>query len=179
MSETKRLKASQSPQLKIIRVVIIAPAVAIGKEGLTRIVGADESQFQVVAVIELIAQPVAQGGSQIRVIFLLEGDADGSHQFVMPVPQDLPQTGKRLLGRLAHVADTPQQFPTRLIERTDHHQLALRLHRTVVVEIVHDLLDLLGREEGQLLQLGTRGGVEVEGVLGEFAELVIDILPRG
>ena len=96
MSETKRLKASQSPQLKIIRVVIIAPAVAIGKEGLTRIIGADESQFQVVAVIELIAQPVAQGGSQTGVVLLLKGDTGSRHQFMMPVPQDLPQTGKRL-----------------------------------------------------------------------------------
>ena len=96
MSETKRLKASQSPQLKIVRVVIIAPAVAIGKEGFACIISTHESEFQVVAVIELIAQPVAQGGAQTGVIFLLEGDADGSHQFVMPVPQDLPQTGKRL-----------------------------------------------------------------------------------
>ena len=148
MSETKRLKASQSAQLKIIRVVIIAPAVAIGKEGFTRIVGADESQFQVVAVIELIAHPVAQGGSQISVVFLLEGDADGSHQFVMSVMEDLRQTGEGGFGGFACITDTSQQTATGLVERADHQEFAQRLHRAVVILIVHEFLDLLGREEG-------------------------------
>ena len=179
MTKTQRLKSPQALQLKIKRIVIIAPAVAISKEGLAGIVGPHESQLHVVAIIELIAQPVAQGGTQIVVILLLEGYAGCRHQFMMSIPEDLLQTRERGLGCITHITDTRQQPATRLVERADHQEFALRLHRAIAIQVFHDLLDLLGREERQVLELGTCGRVEVKGVQGEFTELVIDILPHG
>ena len=108
MTETQRRQASQTLQLKINRIVSIAPAVGIGKERFARIIGTHESEFQVVAVIKLIAQPVAQGGAQISVAFLLERDAGSRHQFVMPIPQNLFQAGEGSFGGIARITDTSQ-----------------------------------------------------------------------
>ena len=171
-------------QLQIRRIIVVTPSVASCKKRLTSILCSHETQLHFVAIGKLIAQPVTIRIAQIPLtiaLALIERDACRAHQFVVPILHHVlqPQLSLRVRHlRLVHIYQTAQQAPHAVVERTDHTKFAQRLDGAIAIQILHQLLYLLGREKRQLLELFTRHAVDIQRMLLQFAEQFIGSLPR-
>ena len=100
------------------------------------------------------------------------------HQLVLPVAGDVFEFWQRGRLFLAHVDEKGEQASLGIVEFPDHCQLTERLHPSVSPQVFHDALYLLGREEGQFLQLLACHLIDVHRMLFQFAEQVIRLFPR-
>ena len=92
-------------QLQVGGIVIVSPSVAPSEEGLACILSCHETQLHIVAIRQLVAQPVAIGRTQIALtvaLALVEGDARRGHQLVVPVLRDILQS--QVVPRVCHLA---------------------------------------------------------------------------
>ena len=86
---------------------------------------------------------------------------------------------ERTLLLLAYGQEITQQLLPSVVERGNHEQLAQRLHATIAVAVFHQFLHVLRREERQHLQLFTADGVDVHGMLLQFAQQFEGFFPVG
>ena len=124
--------------LYIVRIGIVAPAVAVGQKGLSGILRPRESRLHVVAVAELIAQRVTIAIAQISVPVappFIKGHPCGGRELVFAVfGNGAPLRERLLLPRhLTHIGEERHQCQLRVVKRPNHAQLAHRPHRCVAV----------------------------------------------
>ena len=79
-------------------------------------------------------------------------------------------------GDFAEVGETLQQAQGLWVYDVGHDELAPCADGSHTVEVLHEVIDLGGGEKGELLQLLTGGGIEVDGRGGQF---VVEIFQRG
>ena len=176
------LQPSHVAQLQVEGIVVIAAFVLVGEERLPCILGTHDAGLHLLAVTELIAQPVAVLRPQIAFLVafpLIEGHTPRRHQLVAAILGYLFQA-RRLLAvviLLVYIYKIGEQPPLRVVELTHHRQFAERLHPPVAPQISHDALHLLGREEGQFLQLLPAHAVDVHRVLLQLAQQLIGLFP--
>ena len=106
MPKTERLQPSQSSQLQVECIMIVAPSVLASKERLPSILGAHEASLHRIMIRKLIAQPVTVRITQISSVVALapiEGDTGRSHQFVTPISGDVIQLRETSLLLIAYI----------------------------------------------------------------------------
>ena len=125
VAQDEGFQATEVPQLEIKGIIVVAPFVPMGEEGLSGILRADEAQFDLIAVCELIAQPMAILRSQITVrvaLSTIKRYARISHQFVLSVFRNVLECRQRGRLLLAHIDEKSEQASLGIVEFPDHRQ---------------------------------------------------------
>ena len=111
--------------MEIKGIVVVAPFVPISEEGFSGILRADETKFHLIAVCELIAQPMTILRSQIAVcvaLSIIKRYARISHQFVLSVFRNILECRQRDWLLLTHIDEKGEQAPLGIVEFPDHRQ---------------------------------------------------------
>ena len=150
--------------------MVVAQVVAVGEEGLSGILCRCDTQFNAVVVVELVAQVVTVFVAQITVevtVAVVERNLERSHEQVFSVFGDVAHLRPYAALTFFTDHDIVGKLLARLVVQLGNHlQLAQRPHGAVAVEVLHDRLNLLCRQERQLFQLLTGDLVQIELVDG-------------
>ena len=156
----------------------------MGQERLASILSPHKPGLHLIAVAELVAQPMAVFRPQVAFLVtlaLIERHAARRHQLMMAVLSDILDAWWFLaivIVLLVYIYKIGEQSSLRVVQFPDHRQLAERLHPPVAPQIFHDTLHLLGREEGKFLQLFPGHAIDIHRMLLQLAQQLIGLLPR-
>ena len=106
------LQPAEVLDLHVVGVTVVARRVLVGEEGLAGILRPYQSCLHVVAVVELVAQPVAVGVAEIAVVVafsLIKRYTHVCHSLVPSVLQDVFHGWVRFLVFFFHKGEVAQQ----------------------------------------------------------------------
>ena len=122
-SSHKRLQSAQIPKLEPERVIVIAHAVAPAQQWFSCILCTHHSQFHLITISKLVAEPVAEGIAQIAILValaLIERYGGCCHQLAVPVSGDIFQARQAGPLLLSHIEQRGEELPAGIVYRGDH-----------------------------------------------------------
>ena len=179
-SHGELFERSQVAHVDIERIEIVAPGVVLAEEWFASILCSRDTYPQAVGVAEGIAKAVGDGSAEIAVVItptFVEGNASIEEKFMVSLFQDVAEGRPSSLGQRSDGDEVAKQPPCGKVDRWYHGQFAQRLHLVVLVKIGAYILYLSFVEEGESFKLFTCGGIDVDGLLFQFAERFIQFFP--